>query len=117
VRDQVCAAAASGRKVWHELGIKLLGESKKHQLDIISVQKGTNVYGCFDDMIDMWKRDAKNGASWGQLIDGLTAVGLSVLGTRLKGALDNYSLEVRKDALKIGKCLYTIVLYEHVTMS
>ena len=79
VRDSVCAA---GPTKWHDLGLVLIGESGRNELDVIKIDKRHSVFECCDAMFALWlQRDTK--ASWKRLINALREISMDVLADEL----------------------------------
>lgn len=80
-----------------------MGESVRDKLLVLTYRHGTNVYGCFDGMIDLWMRKAKDGAKNRQLIKALEELDVSSAARQLKGALEDSVLKKRLEKLKNSK--------------
>lgn len=77
VRDPLAAASVNGPDRWYDVGLALMGQESKNQLDILKINK-RNVYGYCEGMFDLWlQRDTK--ASWDKLIKTLRKNGLNDL--------------------------------------
>ena len=69
VRDPLAAAGANGPNRWYDVGLTLMGESSRNNLDIFKLDK-RNTYECCEGMFNLWlQRDTE--ASWNKLIEAL----------------------------------------------
>ena len=81
VRDQLAAAGAGGPKKWYDLGLTLMGESSRNQLDVMKIDK-YNTYECCEGMFNLWlEKDPK--ASWNKLIAALKQNNLNTIADAL----------------------------------
>ena len=77
VRDQLAAASASGPKKWYDVGLTLMGENSRNQLDVMKVDKH-NTYERCEGMFNLWlERDPE--ASWNKLIAALKRNNLNTI--------------------------------------
>ena len=69
VRGPLCAAGATGSDKWYELGLALMGEGSRNDLDVMKIDK-RNTYQCCDAMFALWLQRVPE-ASWELLINAL----------------------------------------------
>ena len=89
VRDPLCAAGVRGPDKWFDLGLTLMGEGSRNNLEVISIDK-RNTYQCCDAMFGLWLQRVPT-ASWEQLIKALEEISMDDivkdLTKRLQGSL------------------------------
>ena len=87
VRDPLCAACAEGPNKWFELGLILMGEGSRNNLNVIKIDKANTYLRC-DAMFGLWLQRVPD-ASWEQLINGLEEISMDDtvkdLNARLQG--------------------------------
>ena len=70
VRGPLCAASATGPDRWFDVGLTLIGESGRNDLDVMKHKYQRDIYPCCDAMFALWlQRDPE--ASWSKLIAAL----------------------------------------------
>ena len=87
VRDPLCAAGARGPDKWFDLGLALMGESSRNNLDVIKIEQ-RNVYGCCDAMFGLWLERVSD-ASWSQLIEALREISMDGIASDLTKRLQD----------------------------
>ena len=81
VRDPLCAAGASGPDKWFDLGLALMGENSRDNLNVIKIDQ-RNTYGCCDAMFGLWLQRVPD-ASWSQLIAALKEISMDDIANNL----------------------------------
>ena len=100
VRDPLCAAGASGPDKWFDLGLVLMGESSRNNLNVIKIDQ-RNTYGYCDAMFGLWLQRVPD-ASWDKLITALKELKMDDIVKNLEERLPS-----KTDFL----AMYTVGLY------
>ena len=72
--------------MWRDLGIELLGQDGKTDLDVIKANNKDDVTNCCSNMLRLWLQ-RQTEASWNQLIEGLLQVKLNRVAKEIKKRL------------------------------
>ena len=85
VRDPLCAAGAVGPDKWFDLGLTLIGEGSRNNLNVMKIDQ-RNTYGCCDAMFSLWLQRVPD-ASWSQLITALRETAMDGIANDLTSRL------------------------------
>ena len=86
VVSEVAAACAYHPDIWWDLGIELLGQDGRAELDIIKANHSDDVKKCCSAMLALWRQRQTN-ASWRHLIEALNQLKLNRIATEIEKLL------------------------------
>ena len=97
VVNEVAAACAYHPDIWRDLGIELLGQDGRADLDVIKANHSDKVTKCCSAMLTLWRQRQTN-ASWSQLIEALKQLKLNRVATEIEKLLKSFTEQEHKIA-------------------